>query len=424
LQLPVHKLIIYRKLLDDELVKKVIQLQNCACHDAFSAGNIYYFIYSRLIEFAAEHRISGNIWHNYVVYLLLNDENAFSLYCEQCKQTPEQNLLTLVEHDLEIIRSLFHLDWNLIANKLNLEIPIMDQQFINTARLSISRTPYLKAVEKLLEDLASPNLAINNIALHLVNIYATIGCGILCRYSAFRWDKCLTGIMEPDPINFTEIIGYQEQKEKLIDNTAAFLQGKPANNILLYGEKGTGKSSCVKALLNHYSNDGLRMIELKKTQLDNLGQVSDFIKYRGLRFIIFIDDLSFEDFETDYKFIKSAIEGSLEAIPRNVLLYVTSNRRHLIKENWADRTNKSEEVHISDSYQEKLSLVDRFGILITFPSPDQDQYLYMVEEMAKKQSLSIDRAELRKLAIQWELSYHGRSGRTAAQFIRYLSSKS
>ena len=183
---------------------------------------------------------------------------------------------------------------------------------------------------------------------------------------------------------------------------------------MLYGEKGTGKSSSVKALLNRYAKDGLRMIELSKGQLMDFYKIIQQIRDRGQRFIIFMDDLSFEDFETEYKYIKALIEGGLQKKPENVLIYVTSNRKHLIRESWKDRESAEGEIRMTDSVQEKLSLADRFGIVITYLSPAQEEYLGIVQALAKKNGIDMPAEELRKRAIQWEMKYHGRSGRTAS----------
>ncbi|HRW11847.1 MAG TPA: ATP-binding protein, partial [Syntrophomonas sp.] len=247
--------------------------------------------------------------------------------------------------------------------------------------------------------------------------YRQFGCGQLGHFSAFRWDNGLQPIAHPDPITWDGIIGYDYQKKVLLDNTRAFMEGRPANNILLYGAKGTGKSSSVKALLHIFAEQGLRMVEITRRQLADIHEITDQLRYRNYRFILFIDDLSFEDFEVDYKYIKASMEGSLETRPRNILFYVTSNRRHLVRENWSDRQSAGEEVFPPDSQQEKLSFADRFGISLVYLSPDQELYLQMVTEMAEKEGIPMETEELRNQAIQWELSHHGRSGRSARQFI-------
>ena len=230
------------------------------------------------------------------------------------------------------------------------------------------------------------------------------------------------------PINNTEnvvlddLVGYEIQKKKLIDNTEAFVAGRPANNCLLFGSAGTGKSTCIKAIINQYYDRGLRMIEIYKHQFKDLSTVIAMVKNRNYRFIIYMDDLSFEDFEIEYKFLKAVIEGGVETKPDNVLIYATSNRRHLIKETWNDKDDHTnqEDIHHSDTVEEKLSLVNRFGITIGYMKPMPKEYENIVVTLAKRAGLSMDEAELKREAMVWEMSHGGISGRTAQQFINYL----
>lgn len=204
----------------------------------------------------------------------------------------------------------------------------------------------------------------------------------------------------------------------LINNTKAFLNGYPANNVLLIGARGTGKSSSVKALANEYFNQGLRLLEISKEQIIDFPQILKYICQRGRKFIIFLDDLSFDDFEVEYKYMKSLLEGSTEKKPDNVLFYATSNRRHIVQERWADRQgNPNDDIHTADSLNEKISLSDRFGLTISFEAPNQNQYLEIVEAIAKKEKIEYSKEQLDKEAIAWELYQKGRSGRTARQFI-------
>ena len=230
------------------------------------------------------------------------------------------------------------------------------------------------------------------------------------------------GIAYPDPIRLDSLIAYDEQKEILIRNTRAFIKGQGGNHVLLYGDKGTGKSSSVKALLNEFAPYGLRMVELDRSHLMEFNRLIHTLRNRAGYYIVFIDDLSFEDFEVEYKYLKGYIEGSLEAPADNVRLYVTSNRRHLIRETWSER-QQADEIHVRDARQEKLSFADRFGLTLTYPAPDQDQYLAMVRKMASRAGLNYSHDQLDRLALQWELSYHGRSGRSAQQFINDLKSR-
>ena len=219
-----------------------------------------------------------------------------------------------------------------------------------------------------------------------------------------------------------DLIGYEEQKKKLIANTEAFVEGRKANNVLLFGDAGTGKSTSIKAILNQYYSRGLRMIEIYKHQFQDLNSVISQIKNRNYKFIIYMDDLSFEEFEIEYKYLKAVIEGGLETKPENVLIYATSNRRHLIRETWSDRSDMSQdELHRSDTMQEKLSLVARFGVTIGYYKPSQKEYFNIVTTLARKYpEITLTDDELRLEANKWELSHGGISGRTAEQFITYL----
>ncbi len=252
------------------------------------------------------------------------------------------------------------------------------------------------------------------------------GSGMWAEFRGFIWEgETLQGVGSLDPIRMSRLIGYEKERQKVIDNTLAFLEGYPANNMLLYGGRGTGKSSTVKALLNEYYDKGLRIIEISKEHLGTFPEVIRTIKDYPQKFILFIDDLSFEVGSGAYTSLKAVLEGGLETRPSNVVIYATSNRKHLIKENFSDRAglmsgNSSDEVRAVDSMQEKLSLSDRFGITVTFATPDQKQYLEIVEGLANNRKLRITKEELFRKAIQWEMWYNARSPRTATQFIDWL----
>ncbi|HZK25386.1 MAG TPA: ATP-binding protein [Oscillospiraceae bacterium] len=260
----------------------------------------------------------------------------------------------------------------------------------------------------------------------LTVFYQQHGSGDFARYIGFRWESnCLQGITAVDPISFAELIGYQTERQQVIDNTLMLLRGYPANNLLLYGDRGTGKSSTVKALLNEYGEQGLRMIELPQTRLADLPLVLREVKGRKQKFIIFVDDLAFADNEERYTALKAVLEGGLESRPQNVVIYATSNRRHLIKEKFSERAGlQSDDLHdqvrAADTMQEKLSLADRFGITITFLSPDQRKYLEIVEGLAQQRQLQVETSHLRSEALRWERWQNGRSPRTARQFIDWL----
>ena len=220
-----------------------------------------------------------------------------------------------------------------------------------------------------------------------------------------------------------DLVGYEIPKQKLRDNTVAFVEGKKANNCLLFGDAGTGKSSCIKAIANEYYDRGLRIIEVYKHQFQDLNDVITQIKNRNYKFIIYMDDLSFEEFEIEYKYLKAVIEGGLERKPENVLIYATSNRRHLIRENYKDKEEIREDMHTSDTVQEKLSLVARFGVTIYFGKPDKKQFQNIVKVLAERYGVQMPEDELLLEANKWELTHGGLSGRTAQQFIDYLLGK-
>ena len=251
-----------------------------------------------------------------------------------------------------------------------------------------------------------------------------VGSGILSRFPAFIWQQestesgQLVGIPHPDPIQLKQLIGLDQEHQIIVDNTKRFLNNLPAHNVILYGDRGSGKSSTVKSLLHAYAPQGLRMVELPNTALSELPNLMRYLAQQKQHFIIFIDDLSFETSESQYKWLKAALEGGLSPKPRNVLVYVTSNRHHLIKETFSER--REDEVHPGDSIQEKLSLADRFGLTIVFSNPDQQGYLQIVEHMAHQHHINIPPQELRRMALEWALWHNGHSGRTAKQFIDHL----
>ena len=262
----------------------------------------------------------------------------------------------------------------------------------------------------------------------MVQFYKDFGVGKLGLHKAFRIDHDENGRAVIVPVTriahvrLDDLVGYEIPKQKLIENTEAFVRGRKANNCLLFGDAGTGKSSSIKGILNQYYDEGLRIIEVYKHQFVDLNQVIAQIKDRNYKFIIYMDDLSFEEFEIEYKFLKAVIEGGVETKPENILIYATSNRRHLIKETWNDRSDveNSNGMHRSDTMEEKLSLVNRFGVTINYSKPSQKEYFEIVFELAHKAGIKMGEDELKLEANKWELSHGGISGRTAQQFINHL----
>ena len=260
----------------------------------------------------------------------------------------------------------------------------------------------------------------------LTQFYKEFGVGKLGLHKAFRVEHPENSDVEIIPItniahvHLDDLVGYEDAKKKLVDNTKAFVEGKKANNCLMFGDAGTGKSSSIKAILNQYYDQGLRMIEVYKHQFQDLNDVIAQIKNRNYKFIIYMDDLSFEEFEIEYKYLKAVIEGGLEKKPDNILIYATSNRRHLVRETFKDKADRDEELHTNDTVQEKLSLVARFGVTIYFGKPDKKEFQKIVTTLADRYGVEMEEEKLLLEANKWELSHGGLSGRTAQQFIDYL----
>ena len=263
----------------------------------------------------------------------------------------------------------------------------------------------------------------------LVDSYRKNGAGRFARFRAFRWtdydEGKLEGVASPDPIRLSELIGYDVERRLLLENTAQFVAGFAANNALLYGDRGTGKSSTIKALFNEFHGQGLRLIEVPTNRLADFPRIVSMLRGKALRFIVFVDDLSFGEKESGYTELKALLEGGLEAQPTNVLLYATSNRRHLVQERFSDRSAyaEGEDPRRQDTLQEKLSLSDRFGIAVIFVTPDQERYLHIVKAISQQRRLAIEPEELRRQALQWATRHNGLSGRTARQFVDQLAGR-
>ena len=265
----------------------------------------------------------------------------------------------------------------------------------------------------------------------IYSFYKDFGVGKLGLHKAFRIGHDEEGKVEIQPITriahvkIDDLVGYEIAKKKLIDNTEAFVQGRKANNCLLFGDAGTGKSSSIKGILNQYYDEGLRIIEAYKHQFQDLNEIIAQIKDRNYKFIIYMDDLSFEEFEIEYKYLKAVIEGGLERKPDNILIYATSNRRHLVRERAGDKleVGDSDDIHSSDTVQEKLSLVYRFGVRIYFGAPDRKEFHTIVKTLAARHGIQMPEDQLLAEAGKWEISHGGLTGRTAQQFIDHLLGK-
>ncbi len=257
----------------------------------------------------------------------------------------------------------------------------------------------------------------------LRQFHRTNGCGVFAEHEAFLYepDKTLRPILHRDPIRLSDLKHYEVQRKQAIENTRALLQGYPFQNILLYGDRGTGKSSTVKALLNEYAGEGLRMIQVTKESLVSLGELMGRLAPLRCKFIVFLDDLTFTEDDDSFGALKAVLEGGLSARPQNMAIYATTNRRHLIKETFSARSG--DEVHRADTLDETISLSDRFGMLLTFTAPNRDIYLDIVEQLARDRGLSIPAAQLRQGAEQFSLRKSGRSPRLARQYVDRLEAE-
>jgi len=424
----INELMVYKhfeqgKILDD--LTWIMDNHNSDYYNQEDIKGLLYDAINDLIELSSGYGLEGNLWHTYLTFLLVNHENGFSIACEKRGNT-EGSIRKLALHDFAIIQELFQFDFSIIEKELQVNCFSLLKEYTHTSATSKFFNKRIK--ERICSLSKSLALAKNVDAFMecLLEFYKDFGVGKLGLHKAFRVDN-IAGKTEIIPIHniahvqLEDLVGYEIQKKKLIDNTECFIKGKKANNCLLFGDAGTGKSSCIKGILNKYYEDGLRIIEVYKHQFQDLNQVMAQIKNRNYKFIIYMDDLSFEEFEIEYKYLKAVIEGGLEKKPDNILIYATSNRRHLIRENFSDKEGRRDELHASDTVQEKLSLVYRFGVSIFFSSPEKKAFQNIVKVLAKRNKIQMNEERLLLEANKWELSHGGLSGRTAQQFIDYLS---
>ena len=381
-----------------------------------------------LLSVATDYGFDENLWQNYLTFFLMMSENPFSMTCEK-NGASDGSVNAFVENDFRIFKALFDYDFSAIEKDLGLTC---FSQLCNYKAIVKKELMYNKNVSEKVQSLSRKLAATKDekeFFAVVTDFYKDYGVGMFGMNKAFRIEENPVGGIVFKPINnmdavvLNDLIGYEIQKKKLVDNTEAFVKGKKANNVLLFGDSGTGKSTSIKAIVNQYYDDGLRMIEIYKHQFKYLSAVISEIKNRNYKFIIYMDDLSFEEFEIEYKYLKAVIEGGVETRPDNILIYATSNRRHLIKESWKDR-NDAENIgdkHRSDTVEEKLSLVNRFGVTISYSKPSQREYFDIVIGLARREGITLSDEELKAEANKWELSHGGISGRTAQQFVNYLA---
>lgn len=379
----------------------------------------------RILEVATDYGFDKNLWHNYLTFYLITNENPFSLTCEKVGAN-DGSVNEFAKNDFKVFMNLFNYDFRPIEAALGINCfsLISDYKAIVKKELMYNKnvSEKVQALSLKLETAKDENEFFN----YVTDFYKAYGVGMFGLNKAFRViggdnGVTFTPINNMDKVMLDDLIGYEIQKKKLVENTEAFVQGRKANNALLFGDSGTGKSTSIKAIVNEYYDQGLRMIEIYKHQFKDLSNVIASIKNRNYKFIIYMDDLSFEEFEIEYKFLKAVIEGGVETKPDNILIYATSNRRHLIKETWNDRNDleSNNGLHRSDTIEEKLSLVNRFGCQISYSKPSQKEFFEIVIGLARKNNVKMTDEELMAEANKWELSHGGISGRTAQQFINY-----
>ena len=428
------KLVLFSELGEESILSQLASVyrdwKQGAMSRAALAQRVHHQV-KRLLDLATQYGFDENLWQDYLTFLLLTTENSFSLTAERVGVS-DGSILHFAMADLAVFRRLFCWDFASFEAALGLDC---FQVLTHYRAIAKPEKSYYRSVSALVRKTSRALAQAESTEAFfriVTTCYRDYGVGMFGLNRAFRIRSGADGGVTFLPINNTDktmlsdLVGYELQKRELVRNTEAFLRGQPANNVLLYGDAGTGKSSCVKALLNEYYDDGLRMIEIYKHQFHDLSAVIAAIKQRHYRFIIYIDDLSFEESEMEYKFLKAVIEGGVETRPDNILIYATSNRRHLVQETWKDRDDMETrgDIHHSDTMEEKLSLSARFGVTINFSIPNRQQYHEIVQALAARQlPRPMDEAALLRLADRWEIRHGGVSGRTAQQFIHYLAGK-
>ncbi len=424
-------LLLYSDLGEDEILVRLAELfrdwERGEDRDVL-VGRVYAQV-KRLLDLATACGFDENLWQCYLTWLLMTNHNSFTQTCERVGPGVG-SVNHFAKNDFAVFRRLMDFDFTPLERDLGIDcfsvlcryqaIPKRER----TYNRDISRQ--VLALRRVLAETRN----VEEMFQAVTDYYRRYGYGLFAMNQAFRVRRAGEGveflpISNTDQVLLEDLLGCEQQKRALRSNTEAFLQGKRANNVLLYGDAGTGKSTSVKALINEYYDRGLRMIELYKHQFQDLSAVLAQIKNRNYRFILFMDDLSFEENEVEYKFLKAVIEGGVETRPDNVLIYATSNRRNLVRETWNDRTDMEHhgDLHRSDTVEEKMSLSARFGVAIHFSAPTQKEYHAIVKALAQRRGIQLEEAELLTRANAWEIRHKGFSGRAAQQFIDYLEAE-
>lgn len=425
----VSKLLIYGNMPEDSILMELSNIIREYKGENYKKDEIITRIYhqiKRILEISTDYAFDKNLWHNYLTYLLITNENPFSLTCEKVGAS-DGSVNYFAKNDFKQFKKLFDYDFGPMEEELGIDCfsRIENYKAIGKPELMYNKnvSEKVRALSEKLENTKNED----EFFTCVTDFYKDYGVGMFGLNKAFRISDNdgklqFHAINNMEQVALDDLVGYEIQKKKLVDNTEAFVQGRKANNCLLFGDSGTGKSTSIKAIVNEYYDKGLRMIEIYKHQFKDLSNVIASIKNRNYKFIIYMDDLSFEEFEIEYKYLKAVIEGGLEKKPDNILIYATSNRRHLVKQTWSDRQDQ-DEINVNDAKQEKTSLSSRFGVKILYTHPNRQNYLDIVDGLAKQYDLKIDQEELHQKALTWEIRHGGFSGRTAKQFINAMLGK-
>lgn len=388
IKLGFSSVVIFRNILKTKVIKKLLKFLNCETKE--NIDNIKQIdLYS---EFLSELFKSDNNLADFILSQIFLDDN---IYISKCilKQEINNNLKKTFKNELNFFKYISSFDFSSIFNK---------EYSKNIAELGIKEIDFYKIYFE-----------------HIKNIDKK-GYGIFYNNNMFVLDdrKNIIAVKNKDNQDIKKLYGYEIERNKVLSNTKILIEGKKANNILLYGDAGTGKSSTVKAVANFFKDEGLRLIEIKKNQLHFITDIIEKLSCSPLKFIIFIDDLTFSSNDDTFSYLKAILEGGVNSFPNNIAVYVTSNYRHLIKENFTDRTG--DDIHIEDTIQQIMSLTNRFGMIITFQRPGKDLFKEIVLSYAKENNIKTDKEELIKQAEAYAIRSAGRSPRVAKQFIELL----
>ena len=420
----INSLCVYTHLKEDSVLKKYMTLLEYLNEEKVNLGKALDLYNNFIFELLNESH--GSSLKKYIIDKIFLDNNSFTRMIDT-NDFSNDYIIKQVKNELkalEYICSISSSDLKEIIIYKTKAIDFEEEMIRNLMDFEIDTNREYdgyKAIDKLKLSILNCDgwgESLNNI----IEFYKQYGTGIFGEYKAFAWENedgnCyLRGIESPDPVRLKELVGYEDQKKKIIENTKQFLKGYNANNLLLYGQRGTGKSSTVKAIINEFYKEGLRLIEVDKERLVDFTKIIRILRNKNLKFIIFVDDLVFEEGEASYSALKTILEGGVENRSNNILIYATTNRKHLIKETFSER---GDEIHAMDSVEEKLSLSDRFGITVSFYSPDQKEYLAIIDGIAEARKLDVDREYLHAEALKWARTQNGRSPRTAKQFMNWF----